>query len=83
MDENIILVTDEDGNEYELEILFTFDDEENNKSYVLLKALDDSEEIFPYSYNDDGELMPIEDEKEWKMCEEVLNAFIDEGLLDE
>ena len=83
MDENIIVVTDENGEEFELEILFTFDDEENNKSYVLLKTLDESEEIYPYSYNEEGELMPVQEGEEWKMCEEVLNAFLDEGLLDE
>ncbi len=82
MDENIILVTDENGEEYELEILFTFDDEESNKSFVILRSLDDEEEIIPYSYNEDGELIPV-DEKEWDMCQEVLNAFLDEGLLDE
>lgn len=83
MDENIIVVTDENGEEYELEILFTFDDEENNKSYVLLQTLEENGDIYPYSYTEDGELNPVEDEEEWKMCEEVLNAFIDEGLVDE
>ena len=83
MDENIIVVTDENGDEYELEILFTFDDEEKNKSYVLLRAVDGSDEIYPYSYTEEGELSPIEDDKEWEMCEEVLNAFMDEGLLDD
>lgn len=82
MDENIIVVKDENGDEYQLKILFTFDDEERNKSYVLLQSLDNDEDIFPYSYTEDGELLPI-DEEEWEMCEEVLNSFIDEGLLDE
>ena len=34
-DDNLIIITDEDGNEYELEILFTYENEDRNAKYVF------------------------------------------------
>ncbi len=81
-EKNIMKIVDENGDEIEVEILLTFDDEERNKSYVIFQSLDNEDEVFAYSYTDDGNLDAIEDEKEYEMCQEVLNAFIDEDLLD-
>ena len=35
LESNKILITEEDGTETEMEILFTFDDDSRSKSYVL------------------------------------------------
>ena len=82
-EENIMKVIDEDGNEIEVEILLTFDNDETGKSYVIFQSLDDEDEVYAYSYTEDGNLDAIEDDKEYEMCQEVLNAFIDEDLLNE
>lgn len=83
-----ITIFDEEGNETLHEILFTFESEDFNKSYVLVYpagTIDEEDvELQAFSYTESadgttGSLQPIETEQEWDMVEEVLNTF----LLDE
>ncbi|AZV44504.1 MULTISPECIES: DUF1292 domain-containing protein [Peribacillus] len=85
--ENNITVVDENGNEQLCEILFTFDSDKFNKSYVLYYPISDNEDeeieihassFTPSENNEDGELAPIETDEEWDMIEEMLNTFLDE-----
>ena len=87
---NTLTVIDEQGNELEFEILFTFNSPEYNKNYVVYMSTDEAdldEDGYPeihvssYTVNEDGEgggLEPIEDEDEWDMVEEIVASFIDE-----
>lgn len=79
MEENRLIVVDDNGKEIEMEILFTFEDESRNKKYVLYTnpELEDGE-VYASSYDDEGNLFPVEDEKEWEMIEEVFGAYADE-----
>lgn len=73
---NSIFVTDETGKEVEMEIIFTFESDETKKKYVLfMNPADESGEVFASSYDDEGNLFQIENDKEWQMIEEVLGAF--------
>jgi uncharacterized protein YrzB (UPF0473 family) len=88
-------IVDENGEEHVCEVIFTFDSEEFGKSYVLYHVLgendvDEDEEVeihasafVPSEDNEDGELMPIEDDAEWEMIEEMLNTFLAEEEEDE
>ncbi|PLT34609.1 DUF1292 domain-containing protein [Bacillus sp. V5-8f] len=86
--ENHITIVDENGNEQLCEVLFTFDSDKFNKSYVLyypISSDNEDEEIeihassfTPSEDNQDGELQPIETEEEWDMIEEMLNTYLDE-----
>ncbi|MBA9025536.1 MULTISPECIES: DUF1292 domain-containing protein [Bacillaceae] len=87
--ENNITIVDENGNEQLCEVLFTFDSEQFNKSYVLyypISAEDDEDEeieihassFVPSEDNKDGELSPVETEEEWDLIEEMLSTFLDE-----
>ena len=89
VEENKITIVDENGNEQLCEILFTFDSDQYNKSYVTYYPIgadqDDEEEIeihasafTPSEDGQDGELQPIETEEEWDMVEEMVNTFLDE-----
>ncbi|WP_088007974.1 DUF1292 domain-containing protein [Indiicoccus explosivorum] len=88
-----ITIVDEEGNEQLYEVLFTFDSEEFDKSYVLYYPVgadedEDGEiEIHAYSFTEragdeasevSGDLHPVETEEEWDMIEEVLNTFLDD-----
>lgn len=82
-----ITIYDEEGNETLHEILFSFDSEDFNKSYVLVYpagTLDEEDvelQAFSYSESEDGlsgSLDPIETDEEWDMVEEVLNTFFGE-----
>lgn len=85
LDSNSLYVTDESGNEKRMEILFTFEDEEHGKKYVVFADPDvESEEVFASAYDEDGNLLPVESDEEWAMIEEVILAFQeDEEASDE
>jgi len=81
-------VLDEEGKEQKAEVMFTFDSDETNKSYVVYQTLDaenkpllDEEgniQVFASTYdpkNPDGTFGPIESEKEWKIIENLLEGL--------
>ncbi len=79
LDSNTMFVKDEDGKEVEMEILFTFENEELKKQYVVFSdPNDENGEVFASCYDDEGNLYPIETDEEWEMVEEVLGAFNEE-----
>ena len=79
MDTNKMFIIDDNGNEVEVDILFTFESEEYGKKYVLYQDPNgDEEEVFVSSYDDEGNLEPVEEENELAMVDEVLGAFVDE-----
>jgi len=79
IESNTLYVHDEDGNELEMEILFTFENDETNKKYVVFAdPQDESGEVFASAYDEEGNLLPIETDSEWNMVEEVLGAFVED-----
>lgn len=79
LETNKMIVKDENGQEKEMEILFTFESDELNTQYVVfVDPQDESGEVFASRYTEDGSLEPIETEEEWAMVEEVVGAFSDE-----
>ncbi len=82
-DNDILIVTDENGKELECRIIMTFESEEFEKSYVVYQLIDDeSGEYFAASFNpedgDEGNLIPIETDEEWDLVEEVLESFLED-----
>ncbi|SEI88023.1 Uncharacterized protein YrzB, UPF0473 family [Alkalibacterium gilvum] len=84
-DHEHITIVDEEGNEELYEILFTFESEDFDKSYVLVYPAGTSEgdevELSAFSYKEsegglEGTLSSIDSDEEWEMVEEVLNTFI-------
>lgn len=79
MNDDKIFVTTDDGQEKEMTILFTFDAEEYGKQYVLFYDDNSSnDEVFAMSYDDQGNLLPIEDDQEWEMVNEMLEVYNNE-----
>lgn len=77
-------VTDKSGKTIEFEILFTFDSEETNKSYIVFtdNKTDESGSIITYAATyietqDKLELSDIETEKEWNLIENLLSQIED------
>ncbi|UDM31702.1 DUF1292 domain-containing protein [Lentilactobacillus laojiaonis] len=89
-----ITLVDENGDEALYDVLFTFESEDFNRSYIFIyptgKANDEEIEISAYAMpkGDDpadpqgGELQAIESEEEWDMVESVLNTFLGEDEED-
>lgn len=79
LDSNSLYVTDENGNEKRMVILFTFDSEDYNAQYVVFQDPEsENQEVYASRYNDEGELIPIESDEEWDMVEEVINTFAED-----
>ena len=85
-----IIIPDEHGDEHLFEVLFTFDVDETDISYVAVVPAEqvDEEEVEVYAFryeeneNDDFTLYPIEDDEEWEMMEEMLHTLADEEDID-
>ena len=77
LDSNSLYVTDENGNEKRMTILFTFESEDYQRKYVVFEDPDAEDgEVFASSYDDAGSLLPIDSDEEWAMIEEVIGAFV-------
>lgn len=73
---NTLILTTDDGQEVEMEIVLTFDNEETGRHYVLITDPQDPEgDVFAYTYDEDGNLDAVSDASEYEMCAEVLSAF--------
>ena len=60
-------------------ILFTFENEQYGRQYVVFEdPQDDSGQVFASAFDDEGSLLPLESEEEWAMVEEVIGAFAED-----
>lgn len=80
--ERYFTVTDKDGKTTEYEILFTFDSEETEKSYIVFTDNNKDKEgsIITYAatYQKDGERLMLEDiktDREWNLIESILSQI--------
>lgn len=80
--ERYFTVTDKDGKRVEYEILFTFDSEETEKSYIVFTDNNKDKEgsIITYAatYQKDGERLMLEDiktDREWNLIESILSQI--------
>ena len=82
MDQKTIVVTDEDGNNTEYEIILTFDSPVTGKKYVIYKLPEEDEEVMAAIYEEEndgeGNLLEITSEEEFQMIQDVLDSFMEE-----
>ena len=82
--DNEMVVTDSEGKEHLMHILFTYDNEERGSSYVFFYEVGDNEEnVMVMRYSGDGELEEIDDDEEYDEVEEVFNAWQDDPKIQE
>ena len=82
--EKQMVVTDNEGKEHLMQILFTYDNEERKTSYVFFYDTEDKdEEVVVMRYLESGELEPIDDDEEYDEVEEVFNAWQDDPKIQE
>ena len=75
MDSDVIVVTNDQGEDKEYTILFTF--ENNGKSYVLYYDADEAEpNVFASVYDDEGHLFDVDSAEEWDMINDVFESFM-------
>ncbi|WP_010650996.1 DUF1292 domain-containing protein [Oceanobacillus massiliensis] len=81
-----IIIPDENGDEHLFEVLFTFDVDDTEQSYIAVvpaeQAEEDEVEVYAFRFeeqdNEDFTLFPIESDEEWELVEEMLNTLADE-----
>ncbi|MGM8212951.1 DUF1292 domain-containing protein [Virgibacillus sp. W0430] len=85
-----IIIPDENGEEHLFEVLFSFELDETEQTYIALIPAEQSEEeedveVYAFRYeekeNDDNDLSlyPIESDDEWDMVEEMLHTLTEES----
>lgn len=70
--DNTIYIIDDNGQEVEMKILFTCEIEE--KKYVIVYEGYNDEDLYAFTYDNDGNLIAVDDQ-EMSMIEEVIAAF--------
>ena len=78
-----IVIYDEDGNEFLMNILFTYENEERGAEDVFLYDNATPEDIIVMKYNEDHELFEVTDEDELNEAEEVLEAYNEDPSIQE
>lgn len=82
--DNEMVVTDAEGKEHLMHILFTYDNEERNTSYVFFYEVGSKDEdVIVMKYTEDGELIDIDDDEEYAEVEEVYNAWEEDPKIQE
>jgi uncharacterized protein YrzB (UPF0473 family) len=83
MAKNSFKVIDESGKEMEMEVLFTYKHEANNKNYVVyFNPKDEQGNLFAAGYDEVGKLYPIDNDAEWKIIEEVTQNYLHDNHHD-
>lgn len=78
-----IVIYDEDGNEFLMNILFTYENEERGAEYVFVYDEAQPDDVFVMRYNEEHELFEVTDEEELKEASEVLDAYNDDPTIQE
>ena len=85
MKKNTFTLLDENGNEKEYEVLFTYECDQTEKNYIAYtdNSKDENGDTVVYAsiyHQEDstGRLEAIEDEREWKIIEAVLETLQEE-----
>ena len=82
LDNGKIVIKNDKGEELVCDVLFTFDSDETNKSYIAYtdNSKDESgnTKVYASTYDKEGEdlsLKPLTTEKEWKIIDNILAIF--------
>lgn len=75
--EHQITITKDDGSEVFMEILFTYEDSDTEKTYVLYFDPSTPDEILASRYDDTGNLYDLEGD-EYEKISAILDQFIED-----
>ena len=79
-----IVIYDEEGKEYLMNILFTYENEERNAQYVFVYDKATPEDVYVMKYTDESdELLEVTDEEELAEAQEVLEAYNEDPTIQE
>lgn len=88
--ENLITIINDDGQEVQCELLFTYHAEDTNVDYAIFTPVlvdidedyDEPVDVYAYRYtmseDGQGELFVIEDDDEYEMINEVIDQYFED-----
>jgi len=85
-----IIIPDESGNDHEFIVIYRFEVDETNASYVALvpseQEEDEEQDLYVFRIeededDDDIRLFQIEDEAEWEIIEETIATLEENGMI--
>jgi uncharacterized protein YrzB (UPF0473 family) len=80
--ESTLFIINDEGVEEEFNIILTFTNPDTEVKYVIFQELGEDEQVYAASYTEEsdiaGTLTMVEDDDEFDMIQEVLDAFSDE-----
>lgn len=87
-EQEIIIIPDGEGNEHSFNVIYRFEVEQTDATYVALVPVEQEEEeiqdlyVFRIEENgDDLRLFQIEDEEEWEIIEETIETLEEDGII--
>ena len=84
LNDNDIIIKDDDGKETLMKILFSYDNEETNATYVFVYEPNNEDDIYCFKVNEEtNELIMVEDEDELEEASEVLEAYDNDEKINE
>lgn len=81
--ENAVVVTDDEGKEYLLKILFTYHNDERNADYVFAYDESDEDTVYVMKYGENNEVLEVTDKEELTEAQEVFEAFNEDPKIQE
>ena len=79
-----MIITNENGEEKVMKILFSYESEQRGKEYVFLYEKDDEDNVLVFRVNhEEDSLEEIEDDEEYAEAEEVFNAYMNDEKIQE
>ena len=72
-----IIVQDENGNNIELNIYFTYHSEKFNKDYVIFFDEKDENNLIAASIDSEGKLLDIDSDEEYQELDEIIEEYQD------
>lgn len=72
---NTIVMTDENGNQKELTIYFTYHSERFNKDFIVFYDNEDIDSLIAGEIDEDGNISDVSSDEEYDEIEEVIEDF--------
>ncbi len=78
MEEEKIVFVDENGSEFELQILFTYHSENFNKNYVVFFS-QDNDELLAGVIDENGNVSDVETDEEYDEIDKQIDSYYEEN----
>lgn len=75
---NEVVVKDDEGNEYLLNVLFTYHNPTRDTDYVFAYDKADPDTVYIMKYGENDEVLEVDDEEELSEAQEVFDAYNDD-----